>query len=143
MKICIAYDSKYGNGKKCAEYVQNAMIKKGHDAQAFYIRETKPKALPQADLYIFSAPTHIGGPPWKMKSFLKKLNVKTRNAKYSLITTYMDETTKVLPKMTALLQPHGLVKAADGIMIKVTGMKGPLEEGYTKKLDRFVDAVLR
>jgi flavodoxin len=141
MKIYIAYESKYGNGKKCVEHLQAFMSKKGHDVGISSVREIKPKSLPGADLYIFSSPTHIGGPPGKMKKFLKKLEIKQEGAKYALLTTCLDPKTKTLQIMEELLQPTRMTKISDGIKIKVTGMKGPLEEGYQKKLEDFATEI--
>ncbi|MCK5258602.1 MAG: flavodoxin domain-containing protein [Thermoplasmatales archaeon] len=142
MKVCIAYESKYGNGKKCVEYLQNIISKKGKDVEAFSVREIKPNSLPQADLYIFSTPTHIGSPPGKMKKFLKKLEITEEGTKYALMATCMDYKTKSLQTMENLIQPSGMTKVSDGIKIKVTGMKGPLETGYEEKLDTFAKEIL-
>ena len=35
MKIFIAYESKFGNGKGCIENLQGVMSKKGHDVECF------------------------------------------------------------------------------------------------------------
>ena len=104
MKICIAYESKYGNGKKCVEHLQGVISKKGHDVETCSVRETKPGSLPQADVYVFSSPTHVGSPPRKMKKFLKNLEIKQERAKYALIATYMDPKTKTIQKMEEILQ---------------------------------------
>ena len=137
MKICILYESKYGNGKKCVEYLQGIIGGKGHDVEISYIGEIKPKLVPQANFYIFSSPTHIGSPPRKMRKFLKKLEIKQEGAKYSLMTTYMDPKTKTIQKMEEILQTKGMTKVSDGLKIKVTGYEGPLEEDYKQKLEKF------
>jgi len=142
MKVCIVYESKYGNGKTCAEYLQSVISGKGHDTEILSIREIKPKSLPQADFYIFSAPTHIGGPPGKMKRFLKNLAIKEEGVKYSLMTTSMDPDPKTLQKMEGILQSKRMTKISNGLKIKVTGHKGPLEEGYEKKLEGFASEIL-
>ena len=145
MKVCIAYESKYGNGKKCVEHLQNIISKKGHEVEAFSVREIKSSSFPKANLYIFSTPTHIGGPPGKMKKFLKKLEITEEGARYALMATCMNDMcnkTKALQVMEDLLQPSGITKVSDGIKIKVTGMKGPLETGYEEKLDAFVKEIL-
>ena len=136
------YESKYGNGKTCAEYLQSVISGKGHDTEILSIREIKPKSLPQANFYIFSAPTHIGGPPGKMKRFLKNLKCEEKEAKYALITTCVDLNTKALQKMEKLLQPKGMIKISDGFKIKVNGMKGPLEDDYQKKIEGFATEIL-
>lgn len=142
MNVCIVYESKYGNGKKCVEHLQNVISEKGHEVEAFSIRETKPNLLPEADFYIFSSPTHIGKPPGKMRRFLKKLEIKKEGAKYALMATYMGPKTQTLQKMEEILQTKGVTKISDGIKVKVEGMKGPLEDGYAQKLEEFVAEML-
>ena len=137
MKVCIVYDSKYGNGKKCVEYLQHIIAAKKYDVEIFSVHETKPSSLPKADYYIFSSPTHIGSPTRKMKKFLRNLSVIKAN--YALMTTCIDFKTKALQKMEKILQNKGMIKASDGIKIKVNGMKGSLEEGYKQKLEEFAD----
>ena len=142
MKVCIAYESKFGNGKKLVKHMQTTISKKGHDVEAYSINETKPGFLPNADIYIFNSPTHIGGPPGKMKKFLKKLEINQEEAKYTLMTTSMDPNAKTLQKMEQLLQSKGMTKATEGVRIKVNGMKGPLEDGYEEKLEEFTKKIL-
>lgn len=140
MKICIVYESKYGNGKKCVEYIKQILDEKGHDAKIFSIREIEPNSLPKADFYIFSSPTHVGNAPWKMRRFLKKMDAEPKT-KYALIATYLDPKTKALQKMEEILQRKGMIKISE-IKIKVKSMKGPLEEGYEEKIGRFVEEIL-
>ena len=143
MKICIAYESKFGNGKGCMEYLQSVMSKKGHDVEMFSVREREPTSLPPADLYIFSSPTQIGSPAGKMKKFLKKLEISQEGAKYALVVTHLNPKANTLEKMEKLLQPKEIIKVTDGLMIKVTGLKGPLESGYKEKLDTFAEDILK
>jgi len=137
MKVDIVYESKYGNGKKCVEHLQNIINKKGHDTKLFSIRDIKPDNLPQADFYIFSSPTHIGAPPQKMKKFLKNLEIQNKGVNYALMTTYLNPEAKTLQIMEELLQSTGMTKTTEGLKIKVTGMKGPPEKDYEKKIESF------
>jgi flavorubredoxin len=138
MKICISYESKYGNGKKCMEYLRDVLSKDGHEVDLFSVREVDPSSLPAAEIYIFSAPTQVGNVAGKMKKFLKKVVIPQENAKYALITTCMNPPkTKSFTTMESLLEPKGISKAVDGLMIKVTGMKGPCETGYQDQLKTF------
>ena len=144
MNVCITYESKYGNGKKCMEYLQSVIRKKGHDVEMLSIHEKDPTSLPSADLYIFSSPTQIGSLAGKMKKFLKKLELPQVGAKYALVTTCMNPPkTKSLRVMEKLLRLRDLSKVSEGLMIKVTGMSGPLESGYEEKLDAFANDILR
>ncbi|MFD1504831.1 hypothetical protein FE374_11505 [Georgenia yuyongxinii] len=47
---------------------------------------------------------------------------------------------KVRPIMTELLDAKSLTKVAEGC-VYVTGMKGPLEDGWRAKVDSFADSL--
>jgi flavodoxin len=143
MKVCIAYESKFGNGKKCVDYLENVISKKGHEVKTFSVRNIKPNSVPESDLYIFSSPTHVGGPPGKMKKFLKKMQIPGEGKNYSVIITRMDPNAKTLHKMDELIRPKGMTKVGSGIEIQVEGMKGPLKEGYQDKLETFATEILK
>jgi multimeric flavodoxin WrbA len=142
MKICIAYESIYGNGKRYVDYLKKILRAKGNNAQTLSIRDVKPDSLPWADLYIFSTPTHIRSTPLRMRRFLKNLDIDHKGAKYSIMTTCRDENTKCLDKMAELLRPHDMIKVSDGLKIKVVGMKGPLESDYEDRIKSFTMKLL-
>jgi flavodoxin len=142
MNICICYESKYGNGKRCMEYLRDVLSKDGHEVALFSVREQDPSSLPEAEVYIFSAPTQIGNVAGKMKKFLKKAEFSNEGAKYALVTTCLDpQKTKSITAMEDLLSSKGVTKAADGLIIKVTGMKGPCEDGHEEQLRKFAKTV--
>ncbi|UCH87958.1 MAG: flavodoxin family protein, partial [Thermoplasmata archaeon] len=120
MKICIAYFSKYGNGKKCVEHLQGNFKKRGTKAELYSILEVKPDSLPEADVYIFSSPTRMIGIPGKMKRFVKKMKLPQEGARYAVINTFSDES-RVLERMDTILKTKGMVKASEGLSIKVLG----------------------
>jgi flavodoxin len=136
MKISIAYLSKFGNGKLCAEYLESVLRKAEHEAKCFSISDTKPDFLPESDIYVFSTPTHVKSAPFKMKGFLKKFNPKSDGAKYALVTTKMAPNTNALRKMDGILAPKGMKKVAE-LEIQVKSAKGPPEDCYRQKLDEF------
>jgi len=135
MRICIAYESKYGNGKQCMEYLRDVLSRDGHNVGLFSVREKDPKSLPEADVYVFSSPTQIGSPARRMKKFLKKMEVPNKNAKYALVATHLYPDANTLEKMEKLVQPKGLGKVTEGLKIQVTDIKGPCESGFREKLD--------
>ncbi len=137
MNVFIAYQSKYGNGKKCVEYLKTVINKKGHDVEAASIMDIEPTSLPKANFYVFSSPTHVGGPPRKMKKFLKKISIG-QDSKYALMTTCLDTKTRTLEIMDEILRNKNVSKVSEGVKIKVKGMKGPLENDYKDKIDSFV-----
>ena len=153
MRIEYFHASKYGNGAMVAEEFKKRMATKGATVNVHHIRDARPKELPPADLYLFSSPGRIGKPIGGMRRFLKKVNLPA-GTKYAILTTEgapqpdkktgrmpteeeMARWQRVIPIMNELLQEKGLVKVAEGKVL-VTGLKGPLEEGWQKKVEAFV-----
>jgi hypothetical protein len=145
VKIEYFHASKYGNGVRVAEEFQRQMAAQGVTVNVHHIRDVRPKEMPPADLYLFSSPGRCGRPRWAVRRFLKKVQLPA-GAKYALLTTEMptpEERSKwqrVIPIMNERLQAKGLVKVAEGKII-VTGLKGPLEEGWHKKVEAFASQI--
>jgi multimeric flavodoxin WrbA len=152
VRIEYFHASKYGNGLKVAEEFSKRMATKGVTVNVHHVRDARPKELPPADLYLFSSPGRIGRPIGGMRRFLKQLNLPA-GTKYAILTTEgapqpdkktgrmpteeeMARWQRVIPIMNKLLQEKGLVKVAEGKVL-VTGLKGPLEEGWQKKVEAF------
>jgi hypothetical protein len=129
---------------------------KGVRVDVHHIRETRPSELPSADLYVFSSPGRVGKPIRGMRRFLKKVSLPA-GSRYAILTTEAmpkaDKKTgrmrtdeelarhqRVRPIMNELLQSKGLVKLAED-KIHVTGLKGPLEDGWEMKVDTFAAAL--
>lgn len=156
MKIEYFHASKYGNGAKVAEEFKRLMAAQGVAVAIHHVRESDPKALPPADLYFFSSPGRMGKPIGRARRFLKKVNLPA-GTKYALLTTEgaprPDKKTgrmpteeeqakwqRVRPVMNEILRGKGLVGVAEGRVL-VTGMKGPLEEGWEKKVEGFAAGI--
>jgi len=152
MKIEYFHASKYGNGARVAEEFRDLMAAKGLTVNVHHVRDVKPKELPPADLYLFSSPGRMGKPLGRARRFLKKVALPA-GTKYALLTTEgaprpdkktgripteeeMARWQRVRPVMNEILEAKGLVKVAEGKVL-VTGMKGPLEEGWQKKVEAF------
>ena len=152
MKIEYYYASKYGNGAMVAEEFKKLMAAKGVTVNVRHIRDVRPKELMPADLYIFSSPGRAGRPIGSMRRFLKKMQLPP-GTRYAILTTEgatrpnkktgkmpteeeIARWERVRPIMNELLQAKGMKKVAEGNVF-VTGMKGPLEEGWQKKVETF------
>jgi hypothetical protein len=152
MRIEYFHASKFGNGVMVAQEFKEQMAAKGVTVNVQHIRAAHAERLPTADLYLFSSPGRMGKPIGGMRRFLKKLRLPA-GARYAILTTEMapqpDKKTgqipteveqarwqRVRPIMNELLQAAGLVKVAEGKVL-VTGLKGPLEEGWQQKVAAF------
>jgi flavodoxin len=148
--------SRYGNGAMVAEEFRRQLAAKGVTVGVHHIRETRPDRLPTAGLYVFSSPGRIGKPIGDMRRFLKQVRLPA-GTRYAVLTTELapkpDKKTgqipteqeqarwqRVRPIMNELLQAAGLVKVAED-KVHVTGLKGPLEEGWQKKVEAFATRI--
>ena len=139
-----------------AEEFKNQMANRGIIVNIHHVRDAKPKEMPPADLYLFSSPGRMGKPKGNMRRFLKKAKLPT-GTKYAILTTegapMPDKKTgqmpseqelakwhRIIPIMNEILQEKGLVKVAQAKVL-VTGMKGPLEDGWQKKVAAFANQI--
>ncbi len=154
MRIEYFHDSTYGNGAMVADEFRDRMRTRGVDVELHHIREAHPRDLPAADLYVFSAPGRMGRPKGNMRRFLRKVTLPA-GTRYALLTTEgaprPDKKTgrmpteeerarwqHVLRDMKEVLAGKGLVEV-DEDRVFVTGIKGPLEDGWQQKVDAFAD----
>ena len=137
MKVDIVYESKHGNGKKCVDYLAELLRDRGEEVEIVSIRDVDPKSLPMADLYVFSAPTHVGKPARKMRKFLRGLD--TDPLRYALMTTHAREETRALQLMEDILSAKGGERVTEGLKIKVYAIRGPLEDDYQRRIEEFAD----
>jgi hypothetical protein len=157
MKIEYLHASKYGNGAIVAAEFQKLMAETGVIVDVHHIRDSRPTDLPPADLYVFSSPGRLGKPIGTMRRFLKKVKLPA-GTRYAILTTEAaprpDKKTgrlpteqelakhqRVRPIMNQILQGSGLVKVAEDT-IHVTGLKGPLEDGWEDKVSEFAAGLL-
>jgi hypothetical protein len=144
--------SKFGNGVKVAQEFREQMATRGVTVTVHHIRDVEPGELAAADLYLFSSPGRYGRPIREMRRFLKDVTLPAGTT-YGLLTTEMgpkpDKKTgrmpteeeisryqHVRPIMNETLQGKGLVELAEE-KVYVTGIKGPLEEGWREKVAAF------
>jgi len=155
--IAYFHDSKYGNGAMVAEEFRRIMADRGVTVSVRHMKDADPTKMPRADLYVFSSPGRFGRPKRSARSFLGKITLPP-GALYALLTTeaapQADKRTgrmpteeemarwqKVRPIVNELLQGKGLTEVAEEA-VYVTNLKGPLEEGWEKKVASFADRVL-
>ena len=156
MHIEYIHASIFGNGIMVAEQFQKRMADRGVDVAFHHVRDVAPREMPPAELYLFSSPGRLGRPIGSMRRFLKRLRLP-EGTRYVILTTEAapkpDKKTgrvpseeelarwqRVRPIMDQILQGKGLVNVAED-RILVTGLKGPLEEGWQKKVDGFADRI--
>jgi menaquinone-dependent protoporphyrinogen IX oxidase len=153
MRIMYVHASRFGNGARVAAEFKKLMAARGVSVEVHHIREVNPTALSPADLYVFSSPGRMGKPIGSMRRFVKQVGLSP-GTQYALLTTELapkpdkksgrmpseEELAKwqrVIPIMNEILQGKGLVRVLDDAVL-VTGMKGPLAEGWQQTVEEFV-----
>jgi len=156
MTIAYYHDSKFGNGAAVAEEFKKDMATAGFTVSVSHMKDANPKELPSAELYVFSAPGRMGKPKGNARRFLRQVNLEP-GTPYAILTTQgaprpdrktgelpsqeeQDRWERVIPIMNELLEAKGLHKAAETAVL-VTGLKGPLEDGWQHKVAAFADQV--
>lgn len=157
MDIAYYHASRYGNGRAVAAEFARTMARRGVDVQVQHVRDADPKHLPPAEVYVFSSPGRMGRPAGNARRFLRRA-VLPAGARYALLTTEMapqpDRKTgrmpteaeiarwqRVRPIMSELLRSKGATGIADDC-VHVTGLQGPLEQGWEGRVGAFADRVL-
>jgi hypothetical protein len=153
MNISYYHASKFGNGAAVAEEFKRQMAERGVSVSVYHVKRAAPKALPPADLYVFSSPGRLGKPIGDMRKFLKKA-VLPPGAPYAVIATEFQpdpakraepdaepgKCQRIIPVMNEILQLKGLTKVV-AEKVYVTGLKGPLETGWEDKVQDVVECL--
>ena len=156
MKIEYLHASKFGNGATVAAYVKEQLAARGVSVEVHHIREVRPAGLPPADLYVFSSPGRFGKPIRGMRRFLRQVALPP-GTRYAILTTEagpkpdkktgrmpteaeLDKYQRVRPIMHEILRGKGLAPVAED-KVHVTGLQGPLEEGWQAKVRSFLDRI--
>jgi len=138
MKYVIVYYSRFGNGKKLVDYLAGTLNKKKGETQMFKTDEVNPTAMPEADVYVFSAATEAMSIQKDMKKFIKNLQ-GMEEKRYGIINTHGMKKDR-LDKMEKLLSKKKMVKVA-GVEFHVEGdgvqTGNGLTNGWEAKLDEF------
>jgi flavodoxin len=159
MKVEIYHASKFGNGEKVAEEIGRLMKAMGNEVGIHHIKEVSPREIALADLYVFGSPTRFGRAPGGVVRFLKKLDMDS-GTKYAVFGTFgaaiPDKKTgqmpteeeiaklrRTIPMIDEHLQAKGMVKVAEmKAFVNPTTLKGPLEEGWQKRVETFVAQIM-
>ena len=137
MNYVIVYWSRYGNGKKIVDYLAEKLNEKEGKTKILKTDEADPTSMPQADLYVFSAPTEAFNIQNNMRNFMKNLK-GMEEKRYGIINTHAMKKNR-LYKMEKLLSKKNMVKVAevDFQVGKDAQTGNGLMKGWDAELDEF------
>ena len=120
------------------EYLAGKLKEKKGAVQLFKVTEADPGAMPEADVYVFSAAAEALSLQRDMKSFMKNLKGMD-GKKYGIMNTHGMKKNR-LDKMERILSKKNMVKLA-GVEFQVEGdgvqTGDGLMSGWEARLDEF------
>lgn len=137
MRYAIIYWSRYGNGKRAVEYLAGKLREREAEVQVLRTEEVDPGAMPEADLYVFSAPAEAFNVQVDMRNLMKGLR-GMEGKSFGIINTHALKR-NWLGKMEKLLSKRGMQMTA-GVDLRVgdgTKEGQGLPEGWQARLDEF------
>lgn len=156
MKTLVVYDSLFGNTKKVAEVVADA-LGRTHKTRLIAAGEVKIADLEKTDLLVVGSPTQGGRAKKEMQEFLGKIPEEglsgVRVAAFD--TRILDKEQKAAvrllmrtigyaaPKMIKVLEKKGGKAAVSPEGFIVEGKEGPLVKGEVEQARKWAMEVLR
>lgn len=152
MKVLIVYDTKYGNTEKVANLIADGITSvEGNEVIIKNVKKIDFHVDDFYDLILIGSPVHFGGHTGPVKKFIDKLpKSQLKGNAYAVFNTYI--TNEIEEKqegpcsyetMINKIEKHisekmpDLMKASDGLCIKLMGMKGPIAEEFLPKCKEF------
>ncbi len=137
MKYVIVYWSRYGNGKKIVDYLEGKLKANKAEVKVLKTTNADPNEMPEADVYVFSAPAEAFNLQRNMRSFMKNLK-DMDGMKYGIINTHGMER-NWLGKMEKLLTKKNMEKIAsvDFKVGKEANTGNGLMDGWEEKVNDF------
>ena len=139
MKYVIFYWSRFGHNKKIANTLSEKLDKKG-ETKVVKVDQIDTVDIPEADLYVFSAPAEAFRVQRNMRTFMKKIN-DVEGKKFAVVNTHSMKR-NWLKSMEKILTKKNMMKVAS-VDFQI-GKEGQKEgQGFIgnwqEKLDEFAD----
>ncbi len=142
VRVCVVYDTKYGNTKIVAEKIVEGMREVGGIQTV--IRNVEGVDLETLSSYVailIGSPNHYSGPTKGVQDFIEKLRGHDIEGKaYAVFDTFVGKDSdfflgKAARKMEKAIgeKVPGLKLLVPGLSIRVVGTKGPIVEGELPK----------
>ncbi len=135
MRFVLTYWTRTDNNKKVADYLADELGQKG-EVQVFTTDLADPARMPEADVYIFSAPMEMFRIQVNMRKFIKALD-GMEGKKSAIVNTHGMKKFHWLRSMGRMVRKKGMVKVAEVEIATSWGESVTMEDGWEQKLDAF------
>jgi menaquinone-dependent protoporphyrinogen IX oxidase len=142
LKGAVVFHSRYGNNRKVALAIATGLEKKGHRVELVDARAKD--SLPDLEFLVVGSPTRIGKMSRPIKKFLEN-NLKGERfdgMPFAAFGTCLESTCEKgegssAKEIYSVLSQNGLSPGLSAFEAGVTGMKGPLGEGYEESAVKY------
>jgi len=138
-KAIIVYHTVYGNTRKAAEAICEGIKEAAVEVVCKNLKDIKPEDILPFNVILLGAPTHYGGAPKEMDSFIKglrRINVKGKQGA-AFDTRYEGEETGALNSMEKAMLEMGMKIVSPGLAVIVVGGEGPIAANELSKCKEF------
>ncbi len=143
-KGIIVYDSSYGNTKKIAETMADALKEAGVEADLFYVKDVKKLNAKDYNFLVLGSPTKFGTMSFAIKFFLGKVKSEEwMNKPFAAFDTENPENIEKAraenkewsagEKIAEKLREKKMNQLLPVLKAAVLGQKGPLVEGEIER----------
>jgi flavodoxin len=140
-KAIVVYESKYGNTKRVADTVAEAMRQNGVETVVSELKEVDPDKISDYNAILIGSPNHIRGPTRSVRKFIDNMGkLGLKENLYAVFDTYIGKDFETaVKKMEKLLEEKvpDLKRIAPGLSVRVQGMKGPIPDEELPKCKEF------
>lgn len=153
MKGIVAFDSVYGNTRKVAEAIAEAIRAQGHEVEVLDLGRKVPRGV-TGDFVFVGSPTRMSRMTGRTKKFVKRLDKKVWSSRpvvpFETVMKVPDDpeqrakaekwtTHTAGPRIKELAEKRGLRTSDSVLRAEVTGLKGPLAPDALEKVRVFTD----
>jgi len=143
MKGIVVYDTSYGNTKKIAETITEALKESGIEVDLFDVKDVKKLSAKDYNFLVLGSPTRFGTMSFAIRSFLGKVKSEEwMNKPFAAFDTENPENVEkkqgsAAEKIAEKLKEKKMNQLLPVLKALVFEMKGPLEEGEIERTKEY------
>jgi menaquinone-dependent protoporphyrinogen IX oxidase len=143
VKGIVVYDTSYGNTKKVAETIADALKESGIEVDLFHVEDVKKLSAKDYDFLVLGSPTKFGTMSFAMRGFLGKVKSEEwMNKPFAAFDTENPENAEKKQdsageKIAQKLTEKKMSQLVPVLKALVHEMKGPLLEGELERTKEY------
>lgn len=143
-RVLVAYASYSGNSKANAEELAQGLLARGSQTELVSLDEGRSPSG-EWDILVLCSPVRKGAVVPPARKFVTRLDCAGKELalviSHAAPLRHIFSPVRSSERLQARMAKKGMKKAAEITYIRVTGAKGPREEGYAETLARLADTI--